>query len=151
MVGKFYMIEHLRNVRSKNRLFKKRIKCLWMRKMLINHSFSKCMVGNAVDVSHWHSVMGTKNNSCAFRCPNWRHFAATSVKIRNFFSGVFTLQMFTRSPNHTRECQVCRESVKNMLENSGYLFKASIFNFSSSMKLEYKYKEGLQGNAVVVT
>jgi len=95
-------------------------------------TLSKCMVRNAVDVSYWHSVVGTKNNSCAFHTAHTDgHFAATSVKNRDFFSGVFSLQMFTRRLNHRRECQVCGESVKNMLA----LFKASIFNFSLSLKL----------------
>lgn len=104
----------------------------------------------------WMSLTGIqswvlKTTAVHFAAQTDGHFAATSVKNRNFISGVFSLQMFTQSPNHTRECQVCRESAKNMLENSGYLVKASIFNFSPSMKLEYKYKESLQVNAVVVT
>lgn len=107
-----------------------------MRKMLINDSVSKCMVCSGCLPLSQSWVL--KTTAVHFAAQTDRHFAATSVKNSNFFSGVFSLQMFTQSPNHTRECQVCRESVKNMLENSGCLFKASIFNLSASMKLEYK-------------
>ncbi len=110
--------------------------------MLINYSFFPSLWRYAarVSFSQSHLIMGTENNHFVFHTTQTdSNPAATGVKNKRAFQGLFRIQMFTQSLNHRGECEVCGESVKNMPEESGYLLRPSIF--ALSIRTEYKHKE----------